>query len=270
MNYHFFDYKHNIVGFTSDFLCTEHIVFIALAYVLTFTLCFLFRKAKHERIGVGLKVLSLVMVVLEITKITWESYYDITTGEGFNWGGLLPLYTCSLFIYALLVAAWTRGKAREYCLSFICTINLLYGAVGVVYCNGLNYYPFWTFGAFYSMFFHTTMFATGVFLLATGYKKLEWRDSLRAMVPVLLLAAVAIPVNTALGSDYMMIYSGGGVPLYEDLASALAEKGLRFVYTIIMLLTHIPLACLVIGVYKLIARVGKRTNPEADVINIED
>ena len=258
MNYHFFDYKHDIVGFTSDFFCTEHIVFIVLAYVLTFALCFLFRKAKHERIGVGLKVLSIAMVLLEITKITWESYHDVTTGRGFNWGGLLPIYTCSLFIYALLVAAWTRGKAREYCLSFICTISLLYGGVGIVYCNGLNFYPFWTFGAFYSMFFHTTMFATGVFLLATGYKKLDWRDPLRAMVPVLLLSAVAIPVNHFLGSDYMMIYSGSGVPLYEDLARALAAKGLRFVYTMIMLLTHIPLAALVTGVYKLAAAAAKR------------
>lgn len=270
MNYHFFDYKHNIVGFTSDFFCTEHIVFIALAYVLTFTLCYVFRKAKHERIGVGLKVLSIAMVLLETTKITWESYYDITTGRGFNWGGLLPIYTCSLFIYALLVAAWMKGRPREYCLSFITTISLLYGAVGVVYCNGLNFYPFWTFGAFYSMFFHTTMFATGVFLLATRYKALEWKDSLRAMVPVLILAAVAIPVNHFLESDYMMIYSGSGVPLYEDLASALAEKGLRFVYTIIMLLTHIPLACLVIGVYKLIAKIGRRPNAEADIIDTED
>lgn len=251
MNYSFFDYKYNIEGFDSDFFSTEHIVFIALAYVLTLLLCWVFRRARHERIDVGLKVLSIAIALLEATKITWESYYDITTGRGFNRYGLLPIYTCSLFIYALLVAAWTKGKPREYCLSFITTISLLYGAVGVVYCNGLNFYPFWTFGAFYSMFFHTAMFATGVFLLATRYKALEWKDSLRAMVPVLILAAVAIPVNHFLGSDYMMIYSGSGVPFYEGLAAALAEKGLRFVYTGIMLATHIPLALLVIALYKL-------------------
>ena len=251
MNYSFFDYKYNIEGFTSDFFSTEHVVFIALVFLLTPICCCLLRNARRERIDVGLKVLSLVSAALEIAKISWESYYDITTGRGFNWFGLLPVYTCSLFIYALLVAAWTKGKAREYCLSFLTTIGLLYGAVGVVYCNGLNFYPFWTFGAFYSMFFHSAMFITGVFLLATGYKRLEWRDSLRAMVPVLLLAAVAIPINHFLGSDYMMIYSGSGVPVYEGLAAALAEKGLRFIYTIIMLATHIPLALLVIAVYKL-------------------
>ena len=262
LNYHFFDYKHNISDFDSDLFSTPHIVYIVLVYVLGILVSFLLRKAKHRRIDVGLKIFSILMVLFEATKITWESYWDITTGRGFNWEGLLPIYTCSLFIYTLLGAAWTRGKVRDFCLSFIGTIGLLYGAIGVVYCNGLNFYPFWTFGAFYSLFFHSAMFVTGVFLLMTGYKKLEWLDSLRAMVPILLLAAVAIPVNHVLGpkgADYMLIYSGGGVPFYEDLAKALAEKGLRFVYTIIMLLTHIPLALLVIAIYKLFAKLfGKK------------
>lgn len=256
----FFRYKGYFrgLGFDSDLFGTTHIVFIVLAYVLTFLLSYLFRKAKHNRIDIGLKILSIVSVVFEVTKITWESYFDIKTGAGFNWGGLLPIYTCSLFIYTLVLAAWTRGKVRDYCLSFLGTIGLLYGAIGVVYCNGLNFYPFWTFGAFYSLFFHTAMFATGVFLLVTGYKKLNWIDSLRAMAPILLLALVAIPVNHFLHSDYMLIYSGSGVPLYEDLAAWLASKGLRFVYTIIMLLTHIPLALVVIAVYKGIAWLAGR------------
>ena len=96
------------------------------------------------------------------------------------------------------------------------------------------------------------MFFTGVFLLMTGYHKLEWGDALRAMAPILLLSLVAIPVNYSIGSDYMLIYSAGGVPLYEDLASRLAEMGLRPVFTAIMLLTHIPLAGVVIAVFKLI------------------
>lgn len=258
MNYGFFDYKYNIAGFSSDLFGTQHIVFILLAYILTFLVSYLFRKARHERISLGLRILSVTMVLLEATKISWETYYDVTTGRGFNSFGLLPVYTCSLFIYTLLCAAWGRGKVREYSLSFISTVSLLYGAVGVIYCNGLNWYPFWTFGAFYSLFFHTTMFATGVFLLMTGYVKPTWTDSFKAFVPILLLSLVAIPINHRLHSDYMLIYSGGGVPLYEDLAAALAEKGMRWVYTVIMMVTHIPLACLVIGGYKLIRKVAKK------------
>ena len=258
--YSFFDYKYNIEGFDSDLFSPMHIVYIIVVYVLGFALSYFFRNTKHQSISRGLKVLSLIMPILEISKIAWESYYDITTGQGFNYGGILPLYTCSLFMYALIGAAWGRGRLREYCLSFITTVGLLYGAVGVVYCNGLNYYPFWTFGAFYSLFFHSAMFVTGVFLLVSGYKRLEWADCLRAMIPILALAVIAVPFNYVYNhlansnADYMLLYSGGGVPIYQDLSEKLAQKGLRFVYTIIMLLTHIPLAALVVSAYKLIKR----------------
>ena len=264
LNYGFFDYKHNISGFESDLFKTEHIVFIIAVYIITFALSCFLRNTGRERITTALKVLSIAMVIHEVTKIAWESYYDITTGQGFNWGGLLPIYTCSLFIYTLLGAAWGRGKTKEYCLAFITTVGLLYGAVGVIYCNGLNFYPFWTFGAFYSLFFHMTMFFTGVFLLIAGYKELEWKDALRAFVPILLLALAAIPVNYYLNvkcgsnADYMLIYSGSGVPIYEDIAAKLGEKGLRAIYTALMMITHIPLAALIIAAYKGIAALVKK------------
>ncbi len=250
--YNFFDYKYNIENFSSDLFCPAHIAYIVLVYVLGFAVSFLLRKTKHERITVFLKVFSVLMVLFELTKISWESYYDITTGRGFNYGGLLPVYTCSLFIYTLLFAGWSRGRVRNIALAFITTIGLLYGAIGVVYCNGLNFYPFWTFGAFYSLFFHAAMFVTGVFLLMTGYKKLGWKDVFLSFIPIALLALIAIPLDYALKTDYMLIYSGGGVPIYEDIARKLGEKGLRFIYTALMLVTHLPLAAAVIGAYKLI------------------
>ena len=255
-DYGFFDYKYNISGFESDLFSTPHIVFIVLVYLLGFSLCWLLRKTDHKKITRFLKVLFVFSALLEIAKISWESYYDITTGRGFNKEGLLPIYTCSLFIFTTPFAAWGKGKVKRAALAFLTTVCLLYGAIGVIYCNGLNFYPFWTFGAFYSLYFHSAMFITGVFLLMTGYHRLRWSDALWQMIPILLMCLVAIPVNYRLGSDYMMIYSGSGVPIYEDLAEQLAAKGLRFVYTAIMILTHIPLAALVIAIYKLLT--GKR------------
>ena len=256
--YNFFDYKYNIPDFGSDLFCTAHIIYIALVYLLSFVISYALRRTRRERVTAMLKAQFVIMLLLEIGKISWESYYDITTGRGFKYFGILPIYTCSLVMYSLPFAAWGKGLVKRAALSFLTTIGLLYGAIGVVYCNGLNFYPFWTFGAFYSLYFHSAMFFTGVFLLMTRYHELEWKDSLLALIPILLLSAVAIPVNYAIGSDYMLVYSGGGVPLYEDLAETLANKGLRFVYTIIMLLTHIPLAAVVIAVYKLVRKCSKK------------
>lgn len=242
MNYKFFDYKYNIEGFGSDLFGTAHLIFIALSFILVPIVCFLLRKTSHKKIDVFLKIFAVVITLLEITKMTWESYYDITTGRGFNFGGILPLYTCSLLIYTTWFAAYGKGRVKDYSLAYLTTVNLISGGIGIVYCNGLNWYPFWTFGAFYSLFFHFSMFAIGNFLLFTGYKKLGYKDIFKAWVPMVILAVFAIPANYQYGADYMQIYEGSGVPLFNKLASTLADNNLRWVFTEIMLATYIPLA----------------------------
>lgn len=267
--YKFFDYKYNIEGFTSDLFSTAHIVYIFLAVVSVVIFSILFRNAEHKKIDIFLKVLSIFMAVMEIVKITWESSWDIKTGRGFNYGGLLPLYTCSLFIYTLLIVAWGKKGSvwREYSLSFIGTIGLLCGFIGVIYCNGLNWYPFWTFGAWYSLMFHYLMFATGVFVLATRFKKLEWKDIFRGWVPMLFLAFFSIPACYEYGADYMSIYSGDGVPLLENLAQALSSIHFRWVYTFIALCSYMIVSLIVVSIYKLVEYIISKNKLQQNLEN---
>lgn len=255
MTYHFFDYKHNISGFQSDLFSVPHLVYVGIVFLFSFMAARIFRNAGRQGIGKWLKTQAVITPVLELVKIGWESYYDITTGRGFNAEGLLPIYTCSLLIYLLPLAAWGKGRARDCALAFLTTIGMLFGAVGVIYCNGLNFYPFWTFGAFYSLYFHTSMFLTGVILLASGTVRPEWKNVPLSFIPVAALALIAVPADYIMSTDYMLLYSGSGVPLYEDLAARLAEKGLRPVYTLLMLLTHLPLSAAVVGICRAAGRI---------------
>lgn len=271
LSYGFFDYKYNITGFTSDLFSTAHIIYIILAFASVIAFSIIFRNAKHERIDIFLKVLSILMVVFEITKISWESYWDISTGRGFNYGGLLPLYTCSLFIYTLLCSAWCKkGSAvREYSLAFLTTIGMLSGAIGVVECNGLNFYPFWTFGAWYSLLFHYMMFATGMLLLACRYKKLEWIDIVKGWVPMTILAIFALPASYEYGADYMQLREGSGIPLFSTLATKMAEIKLRWLFSAIMLCAYMILSGLVVSAYKLIEHICKKRAEKTQQQNLE-
>ncbi len=260
LNYSFFDYKYNITDFTSDMFGVSHIIYIVLAFISVFALGFFLRNTKHEKIDIFLKVISIFSLVFEVVKITWESYFDITTGRGFNAGGILPLYTCSLFIYTTLIAGWGKGKAKEVSLSWLGTIGMVSGAIGVVYTNGLNYYPFWTFGGFYSLYFHYIMFFTGMFILTTRYKRLEWKDVFISWIPMVLLSVIASPVNYYYGGDYMQIKDGSGIPLMSTLADKLNEMKLQPLFTIIMLCTYILISVVVIGGYKIIDKICQRKN----------
>ena len=217
MNYRFFDYKYNIANFSSDLFSLWHIIYIVMAFISCILIILFLNKISRDKINVFLKILSIIAITLEITKISWESYYDVTTGRGFNIEGLLPLYTCSLFIYCSFLSVWTKGKVKEVAVSYLATVGLIAGTIGVVYCNGLNFYPFFTFGAFYSLFFHYSMLATGILLLATGYKKLEWNDIVKSWIPIVILSIIAIPFNYIYGADYMQIYDASGVPVLYEL-----------------------------------------------------
>ena len=252
IKYGFFDYKYNIEGFTSDLFSTTHIVFIVLAFLSIIAIGILCRKADHKKITYFLRGLAIFVTLLEVSKIIWESYYDITTGRGFNAGGILPFYSCSLLIYCLWFGAWGKGKARDVALTWLATIGMCCGIIGTVYTNGLNWYPFWTYGAWDSILFHYNLFMVGVLLLSSGYVKLQWKDILVALIPMLILSIIASPLNYYFGADYMQTYSADGVPLMSDLASFLDSHRLRPLFTIIMLASYTILSGSVVCIYKLI------------------
>ena len=250
--YKFFDYKYNIHGFDSDLFSTWHILYIVLGALSVIVLACFAKKFNKDKFEIFLKVAAISIIVLEAFKISWESYYDITTGRGFNKDGLIPVYTCSLYMYCMLLNAFAKGKLKEYSLSFIATVSLVAGFVGMIYCNGLNYYPFWTFGAFYSMYFHYIMFATGVLVLATGYKKLDWSDIYKGWIPMVFLAFLAIPLNLEYGGDYMQLRVGGGVPLFNPLGKWMEAHHLTTLFSLIMLSAYLIVTSLVVSVYQLV------------------
>ena len=95
----FFKYKDFIEGYHGqDYFSLTHIIFMILATIAIVVLCVVLKNVKHKNLDRYLKVLSIYIPVMEIVKIVWESYFDIKMGHGFNWTGLLPLYTCSMFI----------------------------------------------------------------------------------------------------------------------------------------------------------------------------
>ena len=253
--YHFFDYKYNIPSFGSDLFSTPHIIYIILALISAVLVVAFRKKIKTTHFGLIFKILAIVVVLLEIAKIDFETYYDITTGRGFNKDGILPFYTCSLYIYCLFLQAFFKGKVKEYSQYFLTTIGMVAGLIGLIYCNGLNFYPFWTFGAFYSLFFHYAMFITGVLMLATEYVKLDKTAIFKAWVPILIISLIALPVNWEYGADYMQIQEGSGVPLMSDLAKIMAKHQLRWLFSLIMIASYLILSSVVVGVYYLVKHI---------------
>lgn len=73
----------------------------------------------------------VTVVVLEIAKIIWES----VSGRqiGIEWTGILPLYPCSLYMYAMPFAIWGKGNVKKAACGYVCTVGLLGGCINFFY-----------------------------------------------------------------------------------------------------------------------------------------
>ena len=255
----FFTYKAFLEGYSGqDYMGVGQFAFLGIATLAIILVSIFLRKASHKKIDVLLKILAVVIPFLDLLKIVIESYYDITGGSGFNFSGLMPLYTCSIFVYSLPIAAFGKGKAREYSLAFITTLGIFAGLTNFVMAPILNTYPFFNFHTFVSLNLHFWMVFVGIYLIASGYYVPRWADIFRGMVPLTILSVVVIPVDYALSAyygwsvDYMLYYSGNGAPILPELADALASRGLRPIFTLMIFVMYIVIAAIIVSIVRLV------------------
>ena len=264
-NYGFFDYKYNIEGYNGqDYGGSGRLIYFIAALVIVTILLIVFRKATKQTVLKYLKIMGIVFTALYIIKTTWESYYDITTNRGFN-TGILPFDTCSIIMWAALLAGFGKGKLKILGESWLATGGVVGGLATIPFLKALNYYPFFTFGAFYSMLWHIVMLFTGLWLFVTGYVKPNFKTLLYGFIFHIIISAVVIILDYAFNWDFMLYIGAGGVPFVESLADGFAKVNMQWLTTIIMVICYFAAFCVVVFsallVEKLISLCRKKHSP---------
>ncbi len=129
----------------------------------------LFLSKKSEKsIRTVFACIWAVLVVLEFTKITWESVSGATVRV--EWGGIMPLYPCSIFMYAMPFAIWGHGRVRYAACGYVCTLGLLGAAINFVYpATVLGNYSCISFAGFHTFLYHGSMLFCALVMPASGY-----------------------------------------------------------------------------------------------------
>jgi len=248
--YGFFDYKYSIEGYHGqDYDGPGRMIYLGVSIALVILLCIIFRKAKHEHIRTYLKVLGIGMLVLNIIKFVWETYYDITIGPGFN-EGILPLDTCSIVVWASLLAGFGKGPFKLAGETWLGTIGIAGGISNLIFLQALKYYPFFTFGAFFSMLWHFLMVFTGFYLAVTGYFKFNFKSVLASFALHMVISIPVIIFDYVRNWDFMLYLEAGGVPVFEDIASDLNAAGFHWVTTLMMIALYFGIDVLLVYIFR--------------------
>ena len=184
-----------------------HLVFSALLICLVLFLVHHFSGKSEKTLRRVFAVIWVAAVVFEVTKIVWETCSGKTVS--FEWTGVLPLYPCSIFMYAMPLAIFGKDKVRYMGCGYVCSLGLLGGMINFIYpANVLSNYSCLSFAGFHTFFYHGAMVFTALVMLRSGYhsysKVTSARQLLLPAVPALAVSAIANIVNfSRIDSDYM-------------------------------------------------------------------
>ena len=167
----------------------------------------LLSKRSERTIRTTFAIIWATLTVIDIFRMIWES----TTGNriGFEWGGNLPLYPCSIFMYAMPFAIWGHGKVRYSACGYLCTLGFFGGAINFVYpVNVLSNYSCISFAGINTLLYHGALVFCTLVMLMSGYHSFKSArkpiDLLLPAIPAFIVSLVAHMVNFSwINSDYM-------------------------------------------------------------------
>lgn len=237
-NYNFFDYKYNITGYTGqDYGGIAQYVYLIVSIILMTTLLISLRKLSKEKVNKIIKIVSIFLIIIYIVKTTWESIYDIKLSGSFN-TGLLPLDTCSIIMLAGIISGFGKGKIKVLADSWLSTGGVVGGIATMLYLNAFKYYPFFSFGAFYSMIWHFLMVFIGLLLIVTNYVEIKYKTIIRGYLFHLLISIFVIPIDFIYNFDFMLYINLGGIPIFEDIANHLTSINMQILNPCLMLILY--------------------------------
>ena len=237
-DYNFFDYKYNITGYNGqDYGGLAQYLYLAISAILLVFLLIYFRKSSKEKVLKIIRIISIFLVLFYIGKTTWESIYDIKFEGAFN-KYLLPFDACSMIMLTGMISSFAKGKIKKYSDAWIATGGIVGGIATMLYLNAFKYYPFLSFGAFYSMIWHFLMVFIGLLLIVTNYVEINYKTLIKGFMFHLAVSIIVIAIDFIFDFDFMMYKYLGGIPIFEGIANKLVEKGLIFLNPLMMLILY--------------------------------
>lgn len=229
---------------------TKHFILIILTIVaISIALKKTIHKSKEE-IHKIIKSLTIVIWILEFVRIGFNIYI----GNINNVNECLPLYYCSLLLYAGLMSSFGKGKIKRIGDVFLATGGIIGGIVFIIMpTTSLPTYPMLHFISLHSFLYHGTMVYIGLLINATNYIELELKDIIYFAELVGGICIIALIVNNIFDGNLMFIskdFPGTPITILYHLTGKL--------FTPIMIIAQMTLPFLV--VYSVEKRKNKLKN----------
>lgn len=228
----------------------QHFELIIITIVgIMFALKNTVNKTKEE-VQQIIKKCTIIVWILEIIMIIFK----LSTGDIRNLNNYVPLYYCSLLLYAGLLSSFCKGVLKKVGDIFLATGGIIGGVVFIILpTTSLPSYPMLHIVSLHSFFFHGTMIYLGLLINITNYIELHITDIKYFATLVGSVCILAYFMNRRFGCNLMFISQNfPGTPL--EIIYKLTGK----FYTLVMSVAQMTLPFYI--VYGSIQLLNKKKN----------
>ena len=204
-------------GYTREpegYFSPEHLIFVtcfmAVMVAMAVILGRKFRYASAEKKNFVLVVSAILIDSFELFKIVW---FCIRGKDPMAWIIELPLFLCSIQLFTIPLAAFSKGRVKEASLDFVFIFGIL-GAVLGTYLAGNNYaaYPVLSFDNTVSAITHSISGFCSLYIVISGMASMKKKNTFLTfaiLIPVCIAAYIA---NVLIPYNYMFLMEGDGTP----------------------------------------------------------
>ena len=235
------------------------LIFITILGII-FALKNTVNKTKEE-VKQIIKRCTIVMWILEVIMIIFK----LCTGDVRNLNNYVPLYYCSLLLYAGLLSSFGKGKVKRMGDVFLATGGIIGGLVFIILpTTSLPTYPRLHMVSLHSFLFPGTMIYLGLLIDITKYIELQASDIKYFATLVGIVCVLASFINKKFGSNLMFISQNfPGMPI-EIIYNATGKF-----YTLVMSLAQMTLPFYVVyGIIKLVNKKQKVQGGQYEKVSI--
>jgi hypothetical integral membrane protein (TIGR02206 family) len=197
----------NYQGAPFEFLGDTHLGALAFLVILNiFLLRFRYSSDKTKS-----AVRWMLALTLWINEFAWH-YWNYTTGK-WTIQSMLPLQLCSILVWVGAYMLVTRNY-RIYEFMYFMGIG---GAIQALATPDLGIYGFPHFRFFQTFISHGLIITAAIFMTVVEGFRPTWKSMLRVAVWMNIYALAVYFLNTAIGSNYLMINYKPETPSLLDL-----------------------------------------------------
>ena len=179
-----------------------HMVLFTLIVICLLIALYYTNKKSKEEVQQIIKNCTIFLWILEIIKIL----FNILIGNINNPNSYVPLYYCSLILYAGLFSSFSKGMLKRVGDIFIATGGIVAGIwFTLAPLTSLTVYPVFHYISIQSFILHGTMIYLGLLVNITHYVEYGKKDFKYYFWLIIIIGILAYIVNLILDTNLMFV-----------------------------------------------------------------